>query len=132
MLLFAQDLSQTVHSLGQMDTLAVKLASVEGSRLAQETVATGSDKLYSVIQKRASEEVQGNQPEHLKFTALVNKVAMTLGKAPLTSEQNLKLASAVAVDVALSELLQAGDNSKYAEARTYGREYIMEILRGVL
>jgi hypothetical protein len=134
MLVFAQEVSQLVHSIGQMDTLAVKVASAEDSHLAQVTVAEASNRLYNVMQKKASEVIKGDQPRHLKVAVLVNEVATTLGKAPLSEEQNLKIASVVAVDEALTEMLKTAGvvDLKYAEARAYGREYLMEILRGIL
>lgn len=131
MLHFAHEVSQLVHSVGTMDTLAIKIASAEGSQLAQTTVAVCSDQLYNVIYKKASETMPPG-PDHWRFTTFINKLAMLLEKPVLTEEQNLKIASAIATDVALSEVMQTNSNPKLAEARTYGREYLIELLRGVL
>lgn len=133
MLSFATEVSQLVHSLGEMDTLAVKVASAEDSSAAQQAVAQGSDHLYDVISKTAQEENPKDLPGHYKVALLVNRMSEVLGKGKLSSDTNLKLASVAAADEALSALLEAEpNNTKYAEMRSFGREYMMEILRGVL
>lgn len=131
MLNFAHEVSTLLHNLGHLDTLAIKVASVEDSQDLQTTTAIGSDKLYNVIYKKA-EEVMPEGPAHWQFTTFIDKLAMLLGKPEMTEEQTLKLGSAVAVDVALSSVMETNNISKYAEARAYGREYIMELLRGIL
>ena len=43
---FATEVSRLVHSLGEMDNLAIKVASDGASQTAQEAVARGSSALY--------------------------------------------------------------------------------------
>ena len=132
MLSFATEVSQLVHSLGEMDSLAVKVASAESSQ-AQKTVAQSSVALYDVILKKAQDLSQEDYPQHLKLAACINCMANALGREALTPDTNLKIASVASVDEALTSMLDKDpDNAKYAEMRAYGREYLMEILRGVI
>jgi len=132
MLSFATEVSQLVHSLGEMDNLAVKIAAAESAQ-AQHTVAKGSVALYDVIVKKAQDLSKKELPGHFKVAWCINQMAAALGKPPLTADTNLKIASVVAVDETLTSMLSAYPNDlKYAEARAYGREYLMEILRGVI
>ncbi len=133
MLSFATEVSLLVHSFRQMDDVAEKIASAEDSGKAQQSVAQGSHALYDVILKVANDSTERDIPGHLKVAACVNNMSRTLGKGVLAPDVNLKIASAAAVDEALTNLLvEQPDNTKLAEMRAFGREYMMEILRGVI
>ena len=131
---FATEVSRIVHSFGEMDELAVKVASADASQMAQESVAKGSSALYDVIRKVAEDTSSKEHPSHYKMTTCLNKIARALGKDPFPPTVNLKIASIVAVDDALSAVLQANPEGaeKLAEMRYFGREYLMEVLRGVI
>ncbi len=136
MLNVAAEISQLVHSISTLDTLGVKLASAEGSALAQQTTAQASSALYNVIDKCAQEFVPGEMPHHSRMVAFVDKAASVLGRPDIPAEYQLKLASAITADDALTEILSVEQNAqeriKMAEARAFGREFVMEILKGVL
>jgi len=116
---FAAEVSHLVHAIGGLDTLAEKTASENASREAQQTCCLAADNLYAVIQKKASEECEGD------LCRLVSKMAQALEKPPLTTEQYVKLAAAVEVDKVLC-------GTKTAEIRAFGREFFVSLLREVL
>lgn len=133
MLNFATEIKQVVQGLGTLDTVATKIASVEGSATAQRTVAVGSFGLYEVLTKKASLEIQESVPHHHKMVTLVNKLASVLGRPGLSPQDNLEMASTIVVDDAISSiLLEKGANVKLAEMRAFGREYFVELLRKAL
>jgi len=130
---FASEVSQLVHSFGAMEDLAEKIASVDDSQKAQLSVAEGSSALYDVIRKEAEGRVNSDIPGHLKMAACANAMSRALGRGALSSDTNLKIAAVAAVDEALTTLMREESlRAKYAEMRAYGREYMMEILRGVI
>ena len=130
----ATEVSRLVHSLGEMDNLAIKIASNDASQTAQEAVAKGSSALYDVIHKTAEDITDSQYPTHYRVTLCLNKIAQLLGRQPFPAPLNLKIASIVAVDEALSVMRNSGtdETQKYAEMQLSGREYLMEVLRGVI
>lgn len=121
---FAEEISNLVHALGKMDVLAVKVASETACMEAQQTCAQAAYGIYDVMQKRAQEECDGD------MCTLVEKMAYALGKpGVVTPVFKAKLASAIAVDTALSKQPAP---PKTAALRAYGREYVTELLREVL
>jgi len=132
----AAEISQLVHSIGKMEDIGVKVASAECSALAQVTNAKASTALYNVITKCAQEFVPGDMPNHCRMVLFAEKTASVLGRPEISAAQRLKLASAVATDDALTDVLaqtqDIAECTKLAEARAFGREFMMEILRGVI
>jgi|GEM_PF-2295633 len=135
MLKFATEISRLVHDIGKMETIAVKVASAENSYDAQAATAVASSGLYDVIIKRATDE-SAETPNYKPVVACVKKMAQYLGKPPVDAQQCLKIAAAVAADDALSEILpktaDEGEQRKLAAMQMYGREYFVELLRGVI
>ncbi len=136
MLNVAAEISQLVHSISAMDDLGVKIASAEDSVTAQCTVAQASTALYNVITKCASDYVPESMPHHQQMVTFVERVASVLGRPEVPAPMRLKLASAIAADDALTDVMHKANNQaervKLAEARAFGREFVMELLRGVL
>ena len=135
MLNFAMEVSRAAHDIGKMDDVAIKVASASDSVRAQNTVAQAAYMLYSVIEKRASED-NAEHPCTVSVPHCVEKMAYCLNKPPLTPGQLAKLAAVVAVDGAVS-VVQAQETNpteqqKLAEMRAYGREYFVSLLREVL
>ena len=136
MLNVAAEISQLVHGISALETAGVKIASVEDSALAQQTTAQASSALYNVITKCAQEFVLGEMPHHSRMVAFIDKAASVLGRPDIPEDYQLKIASAIAADDALTEVLgseeDAQERSKMAEARAFGREFVMDLLKGVL
>ncbi len=136
MLNVAAEISQLVHSIGDMETVGVKIASAEGSAFTQRTNSYASSALYNVITKCAQEFVPGEMPHHSRMVSFIDKTASVLGRPVIPQEYQHKLASAVAADDAFTDALQltpdGDEREKLAEARAFGREFVMEILRGVI
>lgn len=136
MLHIATEIRRLVHNIRDMETIGVKIASVEGSAQAQQTVVQASTGLYNVMTKCAAEYIPGDMPQHKRMTTFIDKVASVLGLPTIADTTKLKLASAVAADDALTDVMsQEKDptqHAKLAEARAYGREFVMELLQGVL
>ena len=135
MRLFAHELSSAVHSLGGMEALSIKVASADSCVEAQNTVAAGCSHLYNVMYKTAMAKTVVGQPAHVRVVGFLDKVAATLGKDPIPQDMRYKLAAAVLADSALSVVMEDAEehtHSKYAEAQTYGREFVVELLRKVI
>ena len=136
MLSVATEIRQLVHNLGTLDNLGVKVASVGGSVEAQRTVADVSNGLYNVMVKSASINVPGEMPHHQRMVIFMDKVASVLNQPAIPAEVRLKIASASAADEALTTVMQhtpdVVERAKLAEARSFGREFMLELLRGVL
>ena len=137
MLNVAAEISQLVHSIKDMDTIGVKIASAEGSVLAQQTTAQASTALYNVITKCASDYVPDEKLKHQRIVSFIDKVASVLGRPSIPAEIRLKLAAAVTADEALTMVmsdspLPPDEHHKYAEAQMFGREFVMELLQGVI
>jgi len=136
MLNVAAEISQLVHSIGVLETVGVKIASAEGSAFTQRTNAQASSALYNVIVKCAQEFVPGEMPHHYKMVSFIDKTAEVLNKPAFLQAHRHKLAAAVAADDALTDVMSITTDDdarmKLAESRAFGREFIMEILRGVI
>lgn len=135
MLNFAMEVSRAAHDIGKMDNIAIKVAAAEDSREMQVTVSRASDMLYSVIDKRASEDPV-EQPNTYGIPNCIAKMASYLGKPELGIGQIMKLAAVVAADNAINNVLAQETNpveqQKLASMRFYGREYFVSLLREVL
>ena len=135
MLNFAMEVSQAAHAIGKMDDLSIKVAAAEDSREMQVTVSHASHMLYSVIEKRASEDTI-EQPKVYGIPNCVAKMASYLGKPELGIGQIMKLAAVVAADEAIGEVIaqetDMAECKKLALMRSYGREYFVALLREVL
>ena len=136
MLNIATEISQLVHNIKSMDTIGVKIASVEGSVLAQHTTAEASTALYNVITKCARVSAHPAGSHHLQVVTFIQKIAEVLCRPSISAEMQLKLAAAVAADDALTAVIQVEKNPvehlKFAEAQLFGREFIIELLQGVI
>jgi hypothetical protein len=125
---FANEMSQLVHQALELDNIAVKIASVEGSVETQLLKSQVSDGIYTVIEKTAEEK-------SLTIPELVEKIAGEL-KREVPADCKMALAAAAAVDAALTNVIAASQNSseavKLAESRSYGREYFLELLGKVI
>jgi len=136
MLNVAAEISQLVHSIGDMETVGVKIASAEGSALTQRTNSYASGALYNVIVKCAEDFVPGEMPHHYKMVSFIDKMASVLNKPAFPQAYMHKLAAAVAADDALTDVMSItsdeDERTKLAESRAFGREFIVEILRGVI
>jgi hypothetical protein len=135
MLHFSQEFSQTLHSLRVLDEIGVKTASAEATVMAEEGVIRGSNALYEVLTKTASEEFPKTEQRYAQIDLLVQKMAALLGKETLSADTRAKIASAVVIDDLLSGFLKSEppkEHLKLAETRSYGREFLMDLLRTVL
>ena len=136
MLNVAADISQLVHSIKSLDDVGVKVASAEGSAIAQHTTAQASMALYNVIVKCANDFVPDVDSTHRRIVTFIDKVAEVLQRPEVPDDIRLKLAAAVTADDAISAVLQTESNpaerTKLAEARVFGREFVMELLQGVI
>jgi len=136
MLNVAAEISHLVHSIGKMEEVGVKVASADCSAIAQATNAKASTALYNVITKYAQEFVPGEMPNHYRMVLFADKTASVLGRPAIPAAQRLKLAAAVVSDDALTDVLGrtpiSPEYTKLAEARAFGREFVMDILRGVI
>ncbi len=130
---FALDVVEQLQSLNQLEKLAVGVPSERSSLDGQYAQALASDQLYAVICKQASEDSAPTKWEQV--CSLTDKLAQILGKDPLSNDQKAKLAAAVIVDDTATKQLEAGtdaEKTKIAMTRLYGREYIVELLKGIL
>jgi hypothetical protein len=134
MLHFAQEFTQTLHSLRVLDEIGVKTASAEATVMAEEGVVRGTNALYDVLTKTAADE-SPNTDRYSQVDFLVRKMAALLGKPDPSLDTRAKIASAVVVDDLLSGFIRTepeSERSKLAETRVYGREFLMDLLRTVL
>lgn len=135
MLHFAQEFSQTLHSLRMLDEIGVKTASAEATVMAEEGVIRGSNNLYDILMKTASSEFPKTENHYAQIDLLVQKMAALLSKAAPSADTRAKIASAVVVDDLLTSFLKSEpsiEHLKLAETRSYGREFLMDLLRTVL
>lgn len=134
MLHFANEFSNTLHSLRALDEVGIKTASAEATVMAAEGVIRGSNALYAVLTKTAADEYP-KKSHHEQIDCLVQKMAALLGKPGMSSDTRAKIASAVVVDDLLSSFLRTEaekEHLKLAEVRSYGREFLMDLLCTVL
>jgi formylmethanofuran dehydrogenase subunit B len=132
--LFAHEISNAVKSHGLYEEASVKTASDETCAIGQSENVKISHVVTDVIKTEAASRGYKTAQE---VTAFINKMAHVKNNAYLDNLQQLKIASALTVDEALScAVVQDGlkDNArmKLASMRAYGREVFMEILRGIL
>lgn len=134
MLSIATDISRLLHTQDKFETIAVKTASVGASVEAQKATRDISDGVYKAVAKVANYQPDGQNP--FRFCLTIKKMAEVLEKNPPTMAMQTKIAAAVIVDEALCHSLQtqsdAQEQIKIAEQIAYGREYLSELLRGVL
>ena len=136
MLSIASDIRNLVHDIGSMEFIGVKVASAETSAIAQNTVKEASSGLYTVMTKSASENVLGDMPHHQRVVLFMDKVASVLRLPEIPAPVRLKMASVVAADDAITDVMSntpdVVERAKLAEARSFGREFMVELLKGVL
>jgi hypothetical protein len=134
MLHFAREFSQTLRSLRMLDDIGVKTASAEAAQMAEEGVIRGSNALYGVLLKTAAEKTP-YQDHQTQVVGLVRKMAAHLGKPDPSPLTRVKIASAIVIDDLLTSFLNTepeAEHLKLAETRSYGREFVMDLLRTVL
>lgn len=131
-MLSAKEVASVVHGLGAGTLVSEKIASVRGSVASQRLVSAGANSLYSVIVKEASD---ASKPNHFTVVGCVTKLAQDLGKSP-APELLQKVAAVVALDDALHMSLDSADTEprrqKLAALQSFGREFFVELLRGIL
>ena len=134
MALSAHEVSRLVHNMGRLEEFAVKTAEEKDAALIGATNARAASDLYAVMAKEAAFVPDGSNPFRLCRT--VSKLAQELEKTAPGAITQLKIAAAVAVDDTFERVLSSniGDTSKtkIAELQAYGREYVVELLRGVI
>jgi formylmethanofuran dehydrogenase subunit B len=132
--LFSHEISNAVKSHGLYEEAAVKTASEEMCVIGQ----SENMKIAHVVTDAIRTEAASNGLKTAQeVTAFVNKMAHVNHGVYLDNIQQLKVASALTVDEALSRAvvqdgLDGNTVMKLASMRAYGREVFMEILRGVL
>lgn len=134
MLHFSQEFSHTLHSLRVLDEIGVKTASAEATIMAEQGVIKGTNDLYDVLVKTASDEMPKEERYH-QVDCLVRKMAALLGKPDPSLETRTKIASAIVVDDLLTSFLRSEpreEHLKLAETRCFGREFLMDVLRTVI
>jgi hypothetical protein len=135
MLHFAHEFSQLLKDLGTLEQIGVKTASAEATVLAEQGVIKGANDLYSILTKTASWEYPEVTEHYAQVDTLVCKVAGLLGKPLPESSLRAKIASTVVVDDLLTGFINSekpGAQLKLAETRSFGREFLMSLLRKVL
>ena len=130
---FALEVAEQLHGLTQLEKLAVGVSSERSSAEGQYAQAAASDQLYAVISKQA--EADSGDTKWEQMCGLTDKLAQELDKEALTNDQKAKLAAAVIVDDTITEQLKVASEAekpKIAATRLYGREYMVELLKGIL
>jgi hypothetical protein len=130
----AHEISQVVHNMGRLEEFATKTAEAQDVALIGEGNARAATALYGVMAKEAEFVSDGSNP--FRMCRTVVKLARELGKPVPGALTQLKLAAAVAVDDTFNTVLASdlcdSEKAKVAELQSYGREYITELLRGVI
>jgi hypothetical protein len=120
--------------MGTLEQYAVKTAEAHDVAMIGVNNANAATVLYGVMAKEAEFSPDGSNP--FRMCRMMAKFASDLGKPTPDAVTQLKVAAAVAVDDTFKTVLDSGiDNSektKVAEMQAYGREYIAELLRGVI
>jgi hypothetical protein len=134
MTLSAHEVSRLVHNMGRLEEFAVKTAEEKDAALIGASNARAASDLYAVMAKEAAFMPDGSNP--FRMCRTVSKLAHELEKTAPGAITQLKLAAAVAVDDTFDRVLASGINgaskTKIAELQAYGREYVVELLRGVI
>lgn len=132
--LSAHEVSRVVHNLGTLDVYAEKTAEDNDVVALGTCTAQAANALYGVMAKEAEFLPDGSNP--FRMCRAITKLARDLGKDPPDAVTQLKIAAAVAVDDTFNQVLQSdiidSEKAKVAELQAYGREYLAEILRGVI
>lgn len=132
--LSAHEVSRIVHNLGTLDVYAEKTAEEQDTLALGECTAQAANALYGVMAKEAEFISDGSNP--FRMCRVVTKLARELGRDLPDVLTQLKIASAVAVDDTFNQVLESelpdSEKAKVAELQMYGREYLAEILRGVI
>jgi hypothetical protein len=134
MTLSAHEVSRLVHNMGSLEEFAVKTAEMKDVSLIGVSNASAASSLYAVMSKEAEFIPDGSNP--FRMCRIVSKLAQELEKPLPGAITQLKIAAAVAVDDTLDRVLSSGireeSKAKIAELQAYGREYVVELLRGVI
>jgi hypothetical protein len=134
MSLFAHEVSRVLHNMASLEEFAVKTAEAQDTALVGLANFTAASSLYGVMAKEAAFSDDGSNP--YRMCRMVTKLAQELGKPAPDAVTQLKVAAAVAVDdtfnTVLASDIQDSEKAKVAELQAYGREYVAELLRGVI
>lgn len=132
--LTAHEVSRVVHNLGTLDTYAEKTAEEQDVVAIGSATSQAANALYGVMAKEAEFMPDGSNP--FRMCRTITKLARELGKEVPGALTQLKIASVVAVDdtfnTVLGSAISDSEKAKVAELQAYGREYLAEILRGVI
>lgn len=132
--IFATEIANAVKSHGLYEEVAVKTASEEQCAIAQ----SENVKISHVVTDSIKTEAAVHGMRHPReVTSFICKMAHVKNNSLPNNYQQLKIASALTVDDALTlaigkEGLTETAREKLASMRAYGREVFMEILRGIL
>lgn len=131
---YAHEVSRVLHSMGTLEEFAVKTAETRDTAMIGDVNAGSAFALYGVMAKEAAFELDGSNP--YRMCRMVTKLAQELGKQVPSAATQLKIAAAVAVDDTCVDVLASdicdSEKAKVAELQAYGREYMAELLRGVI
>lgn len=120
--------------MGRLEEFAEKTADVKDVGLIGMSNAQAASSLYGVMAKEASFAPDGSNP--FRMCRTIAKIARELGKPEPGAVTQLKIAAAVVVDdtfdAALNSEVDDSEKMKIAELQYYGREYITELLRGII
>lgn len=134
MLVFATELSGFLEKRATLHTLMEKTASPGITLEAQNTSAIIASQVYDFMHKEAS--CTGESGDDSRMVRLVTKMAAVLTKPKMDNITQLKIAAAVTADNALRVAMQAvtlpAEREKLATQQLYGREYLCDILTGIL
>jgi hypothetical protein len=132
--IFTHEISNAAKSHGLYEEVAVKTASEEQCIAVEHE----NPKIAHVVTDaiRTEARIHGHTGA-VGVASFVTKMAAFKRQEPLTNVEQLKIATALTVDDALTQALHSDTvcdtaRIKLASMRAYGREVFMEILRGVL
>ena len=121
----ASDIRDILTTHGMLEYVSMKVASEEATYQAQLGVAKIANEVTEYLYRESKGDILG----------LVEKFAAENNRA-LTPDDKVKIAAALTVDEALTKAASADltvdTRNELVATRTYGREVLAEILRGVL
>jgi len=129
---FAKELSDTIHNIESMSTVGIKIASAESASMAQNAVASCCDAAYVLLEKKAMEYTDATDITPVRMATFITKIAEVLNKPAINDALLYKLSAAVMADntytLAMKNTPEISIRTKYANARTYGREFFVNLL----
>ncbi|RLC86822.1 MAG: hypothetical protein DRJ03_07645 [Chloroflexi bacterium] len=134
MIAFATELSDFLEKRAALHGIMEKTASPGITLEAQNTSAIIASQVYGFMQKEAG--CEGGGGDDSRIVALTVKMAEALGKPEVDKLTQLKIAAAVVADnalqIAMDEATVPAEKTKLATQKLYGREYLCDVLTGIL